>query len=113
MTTLDRPAVEALLTRARRDVDDGLLPACQVALALDGDVLVHDPKGLWDPAVLNDATSTGSGKGLRTVLGHPINPTRGLVAAGGDGRSHLRDLNTLREARRTTALASLAGVSAA
>jgi CubicO group peptidase (beta-lactamase class C family) len=45
MTTLDRTAVDALLARARRDVDDGLLPACQVALALDGDVVVHEVFG--------------------------------------------------------------------
>ena len=45
MTTLDRSAVDALLARARRDVDDGLLPACQVALALDGEVLVHEAFG--------------------------------------------------------------------
>lgn len=48
MTTLDRSAVDALLARARRDVDDGLLPACQVALALDGDVLVHEAFGAAD-----------------------------------------------------------------
>jgi CubicO group peptidase (beta-lactamase class C family) len=45
MTTLDRSAVDALLARARRDVDDGLLPACQVALALDGEVVVHEVFG--------------------------------------------------------------------
>jgi len=45
MTALDRSAVDALLARARRDVDDGLLPACQVALALDGEVLVHEAFG--------------------------------------------------------------------
>ncbi len=45
MTTLDRGAVDALLARARRDVDDDLLPACQVALALDGEVVVHEAFG--------------------------------------------------------------------
>lgn len=45
MTTLDRSAVDALLTRARREVDDGLLPGCQLALALDGEVLVHEAFG--------------------------------------------------------------------
>ncbi|MEQ1785589.1 MAG: serine hydrolase domain-containing protein [Acidimicrobiales bacterium] len=48
MPTLDRSAVDALLARARRDVDDGVLPACQVALALDGDVLVHEAFGAAD-----------------------------------------------------------------
>jgi CubicO group peptidase (beta-lactamase class C family) len=45
MTTLDRAAVDALLARARRDVDDGLLPACQVALGLEGDVVLHETFG--------------------------------------------------------------------
>ena len=49
MTTLDRGAVDALLARARRDIDDGLLPACQVALALDGEVLVNEAFGDADP----------------------------------------------------------------
>jgi CubicO group peptidase (beta-lactamase class C family) len=45
MTTLDRSAVDALIARARREVDDGLLPSCQLALALDGEVLVHEALG--------------------------------------------------------------------
>jgi CubicO group peptidase (beta-lactamase class C family) len=45
MPTLDPRAVDALLARARRDVDDGLLPSCQVALGLDGEVLVHEAFG--------------------------------------------------------------------
>jgi CubicO group peptidase (beta-lactamase class C family) len=45
MTTLDRSAVDALRARVRRDVDDGLLPACQVALALDGEIVVHEAFG--------------------------------------------------------------------
>ena len=45
MTTLDRSAVDALFERARRDTDSGLLPSCQVALALDGEVLVHEAFG--------------------------------------------------------------------
>lgn len=48
MTPLDSTAVDALLARARRDVDDGLLPACQLALALDGEVLVHEAFGAAD-----------------------------------------------------------------
>lgn len=39
MTTLDPAAVAALDARARRDVEEGLLPACQLALALDGEVV--------------------------------------------------------------------------
>ena len=45
MRTLDRTAVDALRARARREVDDGLLPACAVALALDGEVVVEEAFG--------------------------------------------------------------------
>jgi CubicO group peptidase (beta-lactamase class C family) len=38
--TLDQEKVDTLLERARREVDEGLLPSCQLALALDGDVIV-------------------------------------------------------------------------
>ena len=41
MGSLDAQAVSALLARARRDIDDGVLPACQLALALDGEVVVE------------------------------------------------------------------------
>ena len=33
-------AVAALVARSRRDVDEGLLPSCQIALARDGELLV-------------------------------------------------------------------------
>jgi CubicO group peptidase (beta-lactamase class C family) len=48
--SLDRAAVDALLARARRDVDDGLLPAVQLALALDGEVVLE--------ATFGEATSS-------------------------------------------------------
>jgi CubicO group peptidase (beta-lactamase class C family) len=38
----DKSAIEALKARARRDVDDGLLPSCQIALARDGELLVDE-----------------------------------------------------------------------
>jgi CubicO group peptidase (beta-lactamase class C family) len=34
-----------LVARARRDVDDGTLPSCQFALALDGELLVYETFG--------------------------------------------------------------------
>ncbi len=40
MATLNRSAVQALMDRARREIDEGLLPGCQVALGLNGE-LVH------------------------------------------------------------------------
>lgn len=38
---LDPAAVDALLARVRREVDEGLSPAVQVAVALDGEVVVE------------------------------------------------------------------------
>jgi CubicO group peptidase (beta-lactamase class C family) len=113
--------------------------------------LLHDPKGLWDPKVLEDAKSVVRNTFPDPMLGHPANRTRGLIVAGDDGRSNVRgmgrtvspaafghngaagqvawadpatglsfcyltngrDLNGLREHRRTTAVASLAAVCAA
>ncbi len=45
MRTLDRPAVRRLVERARREVDAGLLPSCQLALALDGEVVLDEAIG--------------------------------------------------------------------
>ena len=45
MASLDRTAVDVLLLRARREIDDGLLPACQLALSLDGEVVVNEALG--------------------------------------------------------------------
>ncbi len=38
-------AVEALRERARRDVEDGILPSCQIALAVDGRVALFETFG--------------------------------------------------------------------
>lgn len=43
--TLNASAVAALGARAQREVDDGHVPACQLALARDGEVLVHETFG--------------------------------------------------------------------
>jgi CubicO group peptidase (beta-lactamase class C family) len=42
---IDDQAVEALLRRARREVDDGLLPSAQVALALHGELVAFEAFG--------------------------------------------------------------------
>jgi CubicO group peptidase (beta-lactamase class C family) len=41
MQTLDREAMDALVARARREIDDGLLPSCQLALAHRGEVVLE------------------------------------------------------------------------
>ena len=42
---VDRAAVEALVARSRRDVDQGVLPSCQLALAHDGAIVVDETFG--------------------------------------------------------------------
>lgn len=41
--------LDALLARARRDVDDGLVPSCQVAVGLDGDLVAFEVFGDASP----------------------------------------------------------------
>ena len=45
MPSIDTAAVDALLDRARREVEAGLLPSCQLALGIDGKVVVHEAIG--------------------------------------------------------------------
>jgi CubicO group peptidase (beta-lactamase class C family) len=47
---LDPAAVDVLLDRVRREVDEGLLPACQIALARVGRVVVDETFGEADAA---------------------------------------------------------------
>ena len=42
---VDRAALDALVARARRDVDDGLLPSCQLAVAYDGALVLDETFG--------------------------------------------------------------------
>jgi len=42
---IDDDALETLRARARREVDEGLLPACQWALALDGEIVADETVG--------------------------------------------------------------------
>ena len=37
--TLDREAMEALVERARREIDEGLLPSCQLAIGFGGEIV--------------------------------------------------------------------------
>lgn len=45
MTRLDDAKVTALLERAAREVDEGLLPGCQIALGLDGEIVAFETFG--------------------------------------------------------------------
>ena len=42
---IDSSAVQAVLERARREVDAGLLPSCQIALAIEGELEVFESFG--------------------------------------------------------------------
>lgn len=46
---LDVEAVKALVTRAHREIDEGLLPSCQLALARGGEVVVDVTLGTAEP----------------------------------------------------------------
>lgn len=48
--SIDQAAVASLLERARREVDEGLLPSCQLALALDGELIVEATFGDVEPS---------------------------------------------------------------
>ena len=43
--TIDSAALRAVLERARREVDAGLLPSCQIALALEGELVAFETFG--------------------------------------------------------------------
>jgi CubicO group peptidase (beta-lactamase class C family) len=60
-------ALEALEARARREVDDGILPSCQWALALDGEVIAGATVG-----------NVPAGEGTRFVM---YSCTKAIVAA--------------------------------
>src|SRR5258706_5855379 len=44
-SAIDAAKVDALLERAHREVDDGLVPSVQIALAYDGEVVVDETYG--------------------------------------------------------------------
>lgn len=45
MATIDRPQVKKLLDRARREIDEGFLPSCQIALGFDGEIVAAETFG--------------------------------------------------------------------
>ena len=46
--TIDHTAIKTLLARARREVDDGLLPSVQIALAFQGEIIANETFGATD-----------------------------------------------------------------
>src|SRR3954453_19391105 len=45
MAKIEPERLQALLDRARREIVAGLLPSCQLAVALDGEVVVNEAFG--------------------------------------------------------------------
>jgi CubicO group peptidase (beta-lactamase class C family) len=107
MTTLDRGAVDALFARARRDVDDGLLPSCQVALALDGEVLVHEAFGEATPDTrytIFSATKPFVASVIWQLLGEGlVTPDQPIVELIPEFGSHGKDAITLDHVLQHTA----------
>jgi CubicO group peptidase (beta-lactamase class C family) len=60
-------------------------------LALYYQALLHNPNGMWDDAVLRDATSTVRNR-MSDYLQVPANRALGVVIAGDDGKSNLRGM---------------------
>ena len=60
-------------------------------IALFYQELLHNPNGIWDPAILADATGTVRNT-LKDPMGVPANRSLGLILAGDDGKSNLRGL---------------------
>jgi CubicO group peptidase (beta-lactamase class C family) len=61
-------------------------------LALFYQMLLHDPDGIWDPAVLVDAKTNVRNHFPDPLTGVSANRTLGLVQAGGDGKAAWRGL---------------------
>jgi CubicO group peptidase (beta-lactamase class C family) len=68
----------------------GTATAADVALFYQA--LLVDRAGLWDPEVLDDATTTVRNTMSDPLFRVPANRSRGLVIAGDDGSAHLRGL---------------------
>jgi CubicO group peptidase (beta-lactamase class C family) len=86
---------EALLSFGRPEIravgvpgGGGVMTAADLALWYQA--VLHDPDGIWDPAVLADATGRVRNRFPDPVLGVPANRTLGLELAGDDGRASMR-----------------------
>lgn len=81
---LDRPEVRA----AGVPGGGAIMRAADLALFYQG--LLHNPGGIWDPAVLDDAKTNVRCAFPDNLLQVPVNRTLGLVLAGDDGQHFMR-----------------------
>ena len=90
-STLDDAAIAALIARSRRDVDDGSLPSCQLALAHGGRLVVSETFGAAPDAryVLMSVTKALTAASVWLLLGRgeltPQTRVAELVPEFGDG----------------------------
>ncbi|HET7488063.1 MAG TPA: serine hydrolase domain-containing protein [Acidimicrobiales bacterium] len=75
----------------------GIMRAADLALFYQR--LLHDPDGIWEPAVLADATGNVRNTFPDPVFSLPANRTLGTVQAGGDGFGFLRGFGSSVSAR--------------
>jgi CubicO group peptidase (beta-lactamase class C family) len=81
---LEQPAARALGVPG----GGGIMRAADLALFYQA--LLHNPDGLWDAAVLDDATANVRCTLPDNLLQVPVNRTLGLVVAGDDGQHFMR-----------------------
>lgn len=81
---LERPSAKA----AGVPGGGGIASAADLALLYQA--FLHDPGGLWDPTVLDDARSNVRCNLSDPLLGTPVQRTLGLVLAGDDGKHQMR-----------------------
>jgi CubicO group peptidase (beta-lactamase class C family) len=88
----ERWVIDGLATPAARaaGVPGGGGIATAADLVLFHQALLHDPKGLWDAAVLADAKTNVRCNLPDPMMGVPVNRSLGLVLAGHDGKHRLR-----------------------
>ncbi|HEX7168176.1 MAG TPA: serine hydrolase domain-containing protein [Acidimicrobiales bacterium] len=60
------------------------------SVALYYQALLHNPRRLWSPRLLEDVTSRVRNTLRERLLGYPANRTLGLIVAGDDGRANQR-----------------------
>jgi CubicO group peptidase (beta-lactamase class C family) len=101
MTTIDRDAVAALLARARREVDAGLVPSCQLALGFEGEIVMSETIGDADSDtryVVYSATKAIVAGAMWAVIGDGlIDPARRVVDVIPEFGSNGKDVVTIEQ----------------
>ncbi len=101
MSTIDRAAVDALLARAHREVDEGLLPSCQLALGLEGEIVMSETIGDATPEtryVVYSATKAFVAGAMWAVIGDGlIDPSSRVVDVVPEFGTNGKDVVTIEQ----------------